>query len=380
MIKVLELVDGGFLGGGQMHILSIANNINKNIFDIVISASPAGEFRKMILRQGHRFVDINLPKIYSGSSLKHLTKIADKNEIDIIHSHGGVAGLYARMLKKERSSIKIVHTFHGFHYLNSKNIFRKFLSGSIEKYLVKYTDRFICVSDADLKIAAANNLTDPKRTVVVKNGINLQKFSNADKNFNLANRWGLKESDAVIGNISRFDYQKNQRFLIRSLKDIISQNPDVKLLLAGDGRYLEECKSLAAKFNIADKTIFTGEVNDTENYYPLIDIFIFPSLWEGLSITLIEAMASGRCIVASDIPSNRELITENKNGILFRLSNHSDLADVVTHLLNEKSKREMLSGNAIESSMDFDEKEMVIKIENIYNKVIYEPELLDAAG
>lgn len=369
MIRVLELVDGGFLGGGQMHILSIANNINRNSFDITISASPNGEFKNLALKQNHKFIGLNLPKIFNSSCLKQLMKIVDDNGIELIHSHGGVAGVYSRILRKKLSRVKVVHTIHGIHYINSKNIFRKFLSKKTEQYLVKYTDRIICVSEADLKIAVENKITDAKRTAVIKNGINLQKFAGASVNPELANRLGIGPEDIVVGNISRFDYQKNQRFLIHSVKEIIKQNKNIKLLLTGDGKYLEESKSLVKKFDMEKQSIFTGEVPDPENYYPLIDIFVFPPLWEGLSITLIEAMASGRCIAASDIPANRELIKNNYNGLLFRLENREVLTNIIKELIQDKSRMETLSFNAVESSKQYDEKEMVRKIENIYTNL-----------
>lgn len=120
---------------------------------------------------------------------------------------------------------------------------------------------------------------------------------------------------------------------------------------------------------IEEKIIFTGEVPNVEEYYPLIDIFVFPSLWEGLSITLIEAMASGRCIIASDIPSNRELITDGKTGELFDLKNKEELKDKIQTLLSDEPKRNKLSQNATVEARKYDEKEMTNMIMNIYSEV-----------
>ena len=366
MIKVLELIDGGFLGGGQTHLLSIANNINRKIYNITICASPEGEFKNVVLNSNHRFIDINLPKIYRSSCLKNLLKITENNNFNLIHSHGGVAGVYARFLKKKLSSIKVIHTFHGIHYINSKNIFRKYFSKKIEQHLVPYTDKFICVSDHDFQTAIENKITDGEKTVVIKNGIDTKKFSGKEKDKELMTLLGINNKNIIIGNISRFDYQKNQRFLIHSFKEVLIKNPEVKLLLVGDGTYLNECKILAKNLGISEQTIFTGEIPDVENYYPLIDIFVFPSLWEGLSIGLLEAMSSGRCIIASDITSNRELIKNNFNGILFTLQDESNLINIIDNLITDKLKRNELSKNAEKEAKNYDEKEMIIKIENIY--------------
>ena len=124
MIKVLELIDGGFLGGGQMHILSLVKCLDKNKFDTVIAASGEGEFKKQVLKNGFKFTGIELPKIYHSRYLDELNRIITENKIDIIHSHGGVAGMYARFYNKRYDKVKVIHTIHGIHYINSPGLIK----------------------------------------------------------------------------------------------------------------------------------------------------------------------------------------------------------------------------------------------------------------
>ena len=369
MKNVLELIDGGFIGGGQTHILSIAGNIDKNRFNVYIAGSPDGQFKPEVLRRRFNYSDIFLPKIFRGKHLSSLEKIIIENNIDIIHSHGGVAGMYARFYKKKYNRVKVVHTIHGIHYTRTKNFLRKWFSHSIEQHLTKYTDRFICVSDEDCKLADHMHIIDSSKTTVIKNGIDIKRFSNAKPNITLKENLGLSESDIVIGNISRFDFQKNQRLLIDSFSETLKQNKNVKLLLVGDGKLLNDCKGQVSQSGIQDKVIFTGEISNVEDYYPLMDIFVFPSLWEGLSITLIEALASGRCIVASDIPSNRELINNGENGVLFELGNSKALTEKILYLIDNPEERERLSRNASQSALAYDEQKMTEKIMGIYSQV-----------
>jgi glycosyltransferase involved in cell wall biosynthesis len=140
---------------------------------------------------------------------------------------------------------------------------------------------------------------------------------------------GFKEKDFIIGNVSRFDEQKNQKLLIEILPDLIKKIPGIKLLLVGDGYLMESVKNLSGKLDAADKVIFAGARNDLYNIYPLINIFVFPSLWEGLSLTLLEALASGCCIVASSIPSNLELIRNEYDGLLFDLKDKESLIEMI---------------------------------------------------
>lgn len=370
MINILELIDGGFLGGGQTHILSIAKNLNKEKYNAVIAASAFGEFKKEIDRSDHSFRSIELPKIYNSNLLKNLDEICKENKIDIIHSHGGVAGMYARFYKKKHSKVKVIHTIHGIHYMNSTNFVKKYISHSVEKYLVKYTDRFICVSDADLKFAKEIKIIDPGKTVVIKNGIDLSRFTKKLKNAGIMNKCGLENDDFIIGNISRFDFQKNQRLIITNAEQILAKYPNVKILLAGNGKHFDECKKMAENTGFKNRFVFTGEINNPEEYYNLFDIFIFPTLWEGLSISLIESMSSGNCILASEIPANTELIQNENNGLVFNLGNDTEFLKKLERLLEDEDLRKKLSDNALSDSKSYSEKLMTEKIEKEYSALI----------
>lgn len=369
MINVLELIDGGFLGGGQTHILSIVKNIDKSKFNAIIAGSSKGKFKEEAINCGFEFTGLYLPKIYRGKYLQAIDEIVTDSDIQIIHSHGGVAGMYARFYKKKYGKMKVVHTIHGIHYMRSRNFLIKWFSHSIEQSLVKYTDKFICVSDEDKKLAEKMKIIDPSITTVIKNGIDVSWFTGKKADSELKRKLGIQNDSIVIGNISRFDFQKNQRMLIEAFGEVSKSNNKLILLLVGDGQYFDNCKDQVKRLGIEDKVFFTGEVPNVEDYYPLMDIFVFPSLWEGLSITLIEAMASGRCIIASDIPSNRELIADGKTGVLFSLKSKAELSNKIQVLLNDKATRTELARNAAEEARKYDEGEMTRMIMDVYNEV-----------
>jgi glycosyltransferase involved in cell wall biosynthesis len=370
MIKVLELIDGGFIGGGQTHILSLYKCLDKNIFRPVIAASSRGEFSRIVKKAGYDFCPIELTKIYRSKYLKELDSIVKDKSIDIIHSHGGVAGMYARFYNKNYDNIRVIHTIHGIHYIHSSNIFRKFFTKSVERFLVPYTDKFICVSESDLTTASENKIIDVNKSVVIKNGIDTGRFAGKVKNKFLLNKFKLSEDDFIIGNISRFDFQKNQRFVIKHTEEILNKYPHVKILLAGDGKYLDECKTLVQKTRNGNKFIFAGEIDNAEDYYSLIDIFIFPSLWEGLSISMIEAMASRKCILTSDIPANTEMIKDGLNGMTFNLKDENEFKQKLEKLIEDKNLRDTLSKKAGTDSGNYSEILMTDRISDEYLKLI----------
>lgn len=372
MINVLELIDGGFIGGGQIHVISLVKSLNNKQFKPVIAASPDGSFKNLVWEYNFDFADIELPKLYRGRHLKALEAIINEYSIDIIHSHGGVSGMYARFFKKKYDRIKTVHTIHGIHYINSTNVFRKYLSLAIEQFLVPYTDFFICVSEADKKKAAELKIIDTGRTVVVRNGIDLHKFSKRTKNKDVMKDFELTAGNFIIGNISRFDFQKNQRFIIRNSGAILEEHPKVRIILTGSGEHLARCESEAKNSGHSNKFIFTGEVINTEDYYSVFDIFVFPSLWEGLPITLIEAMASGCCILASNIEANKELLEDGKNGLLFDTNSPEDYYKKLTRLMNDDALRNEFANNALNASKQYSEEDMTRKVEEIYLKILHQ--------
>jgi glycosyltransferase involved in cell wall biosynthesis len=371
MIKVLELIDGGFLGGGQVHILSIAENIDKTKYDITIAAKGGQKFEVQVINNGYSFVNLNLPKLFRKKYLYPLIELCREENFDIIHSHGGVAGLYARMLKKQMPEIKIIHTIHGIHYVNSKNLIRKYTSGVIEQYLTKYTDVTICVSNADLERAVNLKIADRNKSVVIYNGINIGKYSGDKvKSDLLTLKFDLSGLNFVIGNISRFDEQKNQKLIIRAAARLLKIYPELKFVFVGDGEQLFYAQTLAKHYNIQRSLFFEGERENQTDYYSIFDIFVFPTFWEGMPYVLLEAMASGVPVICSDIPCHREVLGEVECALLINPNKVNDVSNKIIELIENSDLRESLSKKAFERVKLFDEKIMVNKIEKIYQEVM----------
>ena len=337
---------------------------------MIIGASPEGVFKKVAEKKGYAFKDIYLPKLYRRKHLINLDEIVKSEKIDIIHSHGGVAGMYARFYKKNFNGVKIIHSIHGIHYINSKNPFRNIVSKSIEQFLVPYTDIFICASQHDFDTAVKIKIVLKEKTKLIRYGIDFPIEEHTRIDLSIAEKLGIKETDFIIGNVSRFDYQKNQRMIIKIAPEIIKSNDNVKFLFVGDGKYLNPCREKCRKLGISEKVIFAGEVTDVARYYPLIDIFVFPTLWEGLSLTLLETMAYSKCIVASDIPSNKEVIENKQNGILFDVNSPEQLTGIILSLMDNSGERKKLFHKAREDSLQFDMASMTNKIVSCYKKVM----------
>ena len=369
MMRVLELIDGGFLGGGQTHILSLLKNFDRSEVTAVVSASQSGAFMHEVERSGSRFRPVELPKLYRLKHLNELRRIIEEEEADILHSHGGVAGMYSGFYRKKSGRIPVVHTIHGIHYINSPSLLRRYGTLAIEQHLSKYRDAVICPSENDRRTAVELKIADPSVTVTIHNGIETDRFSDSRKDTGLMSSLGLSDNNFVIGLVSRFDEQKNQMFMLRNTSGFIKRNDNVRMLFAGSGRMLEACRRAAKEEGIENKVIFAGEVSDTEKYYPLIDLFVFPTLWEGFSIALLEAAASGRSILASGISPNRELITDGVNGLLFDTGDPEGYSVKLELLFNDTDMRNRLGAEAKATARRFTSKVMTHKVMNVYESI-----------
>jgi glycosyltransferase involved in cell wall biosynthesis len=371
MIKVLELIDGGFIGGGQIHTLSLSKGLNKSLFNPVIAAMGGGVFEEIVKESGIPFKNIYQPKILRKKYLNPLLEFCKDEKFDILHSHGGVSGFYGRLVKKYYSEIKTVHSIHGIHYINTKNYFRKFVSQSIEQYLVKFTDYTICETNSDFRNAKKIKIINPDKTFIIPNGINLSKYNNLQrKNPDFLAKLNMKPEDFIIGNISRFDVQKNQNLIIKAASKLKNKYPDMKFILVGNGKLLEQSKILADELNLGDSLLFAGEQRNLLDYYSIFDIFVFPTFWEGMPYVLLEAMACRLPIICSNIPSLKEIIKDNYSALLFNPRSETELCEAIEKLYNDRNLMDEISLNAHEAVKNYSEYFTIKKIEEIYSEVL----------
>ncbi len=369
-IKVLQLIDGGFLGGGQTNVLSIAKNLPKGEFSVKIAARGGGKFEEASEAGGLEFLPIELPKLLRTRYLKNLQEIYDREKFDIIHSHGGVAGFYGRILKKHNPELKCVHSIHGIHYINSSNLFRKSISKTIEQYLVQFTNRTICETHNDYLTAVKNKIAGRTNTDIIPNAINTGAFANLKRDKNLLVKLGLSENNFIIGNISRFDEQKNQKLILQAAYFLVKKYPEIRFVFVGSGKSLQQMQDLARESNLDEYVIFTGEQSSLKEYYSIFDIFVFPTLWEGMPYVLLEAMASRLPIVCSRIPNLLEVIKPDQSALVINPYDMDDLFRKISALHQSFELREEIAQNAMIESTQYDESEIIPKIADVYSEVL----------
>ncbi|MBL8017481.1 MAG: glycosyltransferase, partial [Ignavibacteria bacterium] len=259
---------------------------------------------------------------------------------------------------------------HGLHYINSSNLLRKSLSRTIEQYLVQFTDVTICETYNDYLLAVRNRIAGRANTQVIPNAIDVSRFSNLKRNYQLMQSIGLSKDDFICGNISRFDEQKNQKMILQAAYFLVKKFPNMKFVFVGDGKYLHQMRDLARESNIENNIIFAGEQKNLPDFYSIFDIFLFPTLWEGMPFVLLEAMASRLPIICSAIPNLLEVIKPNYSALTIDPLDMDDLFQKVSSLYQDANMRDKIAQNAMIESTQYDESEIIPRIAAIYEEVI----------
>lgn len=368
MKKVLEVFGEPISRGGQeSYVMSILQNMNLSGLSIDLFTPyycDNQEYVDYINQIGGKVIHIDMPFIVGGSRREIIScfdSYLRKNKYDIIHIHSGsisVLAYYARVAAKYNAQKVIVHSHSSGAKENIKHLLIKlYASGIFKKYV---TDFCACSIEAARWKFPKSVLKDVK---ILNNGIDFSKYR---YNFTVRKKmrefYGIDENELVLGHVGRFTYEKNQSFLLDILKKYVDTIGNAKLILVGDGNQLKNVKTKAERLGLKDKVIFTGTQSNINEYMSMFDIFLFPSIYEGLGIVGIEAQASGLPVVASDrIPKTMKI----SNNVFFieldRISKWIERID------NCKKIIRCTDIKKIEKS-GFNIKESVNKVLNIYLK------------
>ena len=276
---------------------------------------------------------VALPFAKSLLSLQNITaiflarKLLKEQNFDVVSTHTALASAVIRaaillLHKKPR----VFCTVHGYLFYENDGL-KKWVYLLPEKICARVTDVLMVMNHEDYEIAKRHHLYKDKLTYINGMGIDLEKFSPAtieEKNA-IRKRMGIPEDDFLFVYAAEFSKRKNQAFLIRSFAEVCQECPNMKLLLAGKGALLEECKELVHQLHVENQICFLGYVSDMRNLYVACDVCVSTSLIEGLPFHIMEAMACGLPVVASDIKGHRELVEEGNTGMLFKNEDPAEL-------------------------------------------------------
>lgn len=301
---------------------------------------------------------------------KQLKQIMNDNNFSLVHCHSPMGSVIARLVAmpfRKKGTCKVIYTPHGFHFYKGAPILNWLIYYPIERFLSKFTDTLITITKEDYQLAKQKFYS--KRIEYINGiGVDLEKFNNNKiKETDLKKELNISEDKIIFLSVGEINKNKNHISVIKSLKKL--NNPNILYLVVGEGKLKEKLTKFVCDSGMSKQVKFLGFIKDIENYYKIANAFIFPSVREGLSVALMEAMASGIPVLCSNIRGNTDLIDDGKGGLLFNPKNTEDIIEKIKMFLNVSytEKQKWLNYN-LQKIKDFDIKNIEIKMKGIYEQ------------
>lgn len=271
-----------------------------------------------------------------------LRRLMKRHETTLVHCHQHTPWVYGTLAAIGKD-IRVVFTEHGRFYPDSASWKRRLAN----RPLAWFTDRITAISRATANALSSVEGLPAKRIQVIYNGTTFDQQPTVPPCDLVAWREQFDEPDCLtFGTIARFDPIKNLPMLLRAFAELLGTHPGSRLLLVGDGEERETLIKLCGEFGISDSVCFTGFRTDTAECMAAIDVFVLSSFSEGTSMTLLEALAGGKCCIVTRVGGNTEIIEDELNGLIVASDDVPGLYQAMTRITKDKMLRENLQRNA----------------------------------
>lgn len=375
MINLLYVVTKLELGGAQKQLLGLLRHLNKAKFHPFLFTAKDG----LLLSEAESINGLTIQK--SGNLKRPINPLQDllalieiyrfikENNIGIVHTHSSKAGILGRLAARLAGVRIIVHTVHGWSFNDYQPIWKRVFFIWLERLIASFSDKLVVVSHHDKQKGLNYRIGREDKYQLIRYGIDYSKFTVKDQG--IREELGVNSRGLLVGMIACFKPQKSPQDFIKAAYLVSKINPEVKFLLVGDGILRKAIERLISRFNLQDRVILAGWRRDIPRVLSAIDVFVLTSLWEGLPITILEAMASFKPVVATDTRGVRDIITEGQTGFLARPGDVKAISEKLVILLKDASLRIQMARNA-KGNLDFNftTQHMVASSESMYDGLV----------
>lgn len=275
---------------------------------------------------------------------KQTKKIIDENNYTLIHSHSPIGGFLSRIAvrKARKQGTKMIYTAHGFHFYKGAPLLNWLIFYPIEKICSRWTDVLVTITHEDYLLA--QNKMDAKEVVYVPGvGINTADLApnedDATIKIDKRGELGLSQENIVMLSVGELNKNKNHEILLRAMAQL--GRKDLHYVIAGRGNLKEKLEQLAQELGVSGQLHLLGFRTDAKELFKMADFFAHPSFREGLSVAVMEAMASGLPIICSEIRGNIDLIKNNEGGCLFRPADLDTACQALKNMLESPNRNSM---------------------------------------
>ncbi|GAB4490892.1 MAG: glycosyltransferase [Thermodesulfovibrionales bacterium] len=333
-IRLLHVYQNSNVGGIQQQLLSLLREYDRSVVDpFFCSLGPSGEIGSELERLGIPFAALGRGRSHrvSPGIVFELARLMKRLRIQVVRTHKYRANLYGRLAALIAGVPVRIASLHG-NYRKDRRIERRI----VNRLLAPATDRFVAVSDSIRDDIARYDAIDPSRILVIRNGVDTERFRPMEVRQALRREFAPAEDAFVIGSLGRFVSAKGFEYLIDAAARLAPSLPGFVVVIVGEGSHREKIAARAASLGIGGRLVFPGMRRDIPEVLNALDVFVMPSIAEGLPNALLEAMSCARPIVATAVGGIPEVLRDGKNGLLVQPGDAGALADAVSRMLRDR--------------------------------------------
>ena len=353
------------MGGSEKVVYDIARKIDKTRFDPIIIAYEDGPIRSLYAEIGIKtFVIVKKAKYDYFKFITQIRKVLTSEKVDIVNAHHFSPLLYSYMATR-LSKIKVVYTEHSRWQIEQLSFVKKI----INRIILAGTEATVAISNQIYDYYLNKLKLNRKHVFPISNGIEIEAFQ-ITKNNKMRKKLGIAATDLIIGIVANIRPEKNHKLLISVFSKLQRLRENVKLLIVGKDLMNGEVHSFAQLSECSNKIIFLGKRDDIPELISCFDIFCLPSLYEGLPISVLEAMATCVPVVGSDVVGINEVIRHNTNGLLFPSNDRDKLLDCLLVLIDDHKLRQRIANTGrqyVEKNYSIDEK--IVQYEELFRQI-----------
>ena len=363
-VRVVEVMATGTNGGAQEHVHSLVTRLDPSNYDVRVVSLSHGSSVRRLEKAGVDVSVIDEPD--DRAAVRALAEMLAEMEPEVIHNHmyrAEVVGTRAALLLGEMGCKRpaIISTVHSSRVrcVDDRVALRQ---------LTPLMDRLIVVSKAiELKIQEEGRTGAP--TSLIYNGVDLQRYNHQQPCCTLHEEYLIPESVPIVGVVARLEAEKGHRVLLEAWPLVLDEHPEAWLLVVGEGSERNSLEAQTGSLGISDHVVFTGRREDVPAVTAALDVAVLPSYREAQGLSVLEAMALSRPVVASNVGGIPEMIEDGVTGLLVPPGNREALADAINHLLSDHPYADMLAKRGHDLVHDrFCIELMTSQIETLYDE------------
>ena len=391
--KILFVITKSVWGGAGKYVYDLATNLPKDKFDVRVAAAGEGELVQKSRQAGIVCYNIknfqrDIGVLKDIAAFFEILKLLYRFKPDIINTNsskaGGIVGAASFIYKLQRSlaPLKLIFTAHGWAFNENRPKWQIFLIKFFSRLTVLFYAQIICVSKFDRQAALKNKIAPAKKLITIHNGIDAAQYKfltkeEARQNLKsqISNLTNISQNSKLenlflIGTVGEFTRNKGQEYLIEAVSKLSTVNCQLSTVIVGWGEEISNLKSQISNLGLEDRVFVIEGLSPAAPCLKAFDIFILPSLKEGLPYTLLEAGLAELPVIATNVGGNPEIIENRKTGLLVNPANAEELAEALKNLIDAPELAKILASNLHKKILQrFSLEKMVMETLKVYTSI-----------